>query len=158
FLDEIIHLEGRGHKGILLNCHCGTEDAIHLYRCRDCFGVEMVCQMCVVDRHLSNPLHRIDLCILCCYVWNGSFLESIALKALGLRVQLGHTPSEHCYNAQPVSCDEFTVIDAHGIHDVTVNFCGCKTAQIRYKQLLRARWFPATTADPWTAATFSILE
>ncbi|KAG2120464.1 uncharacterized protein F5147DRAFT_766385 [Suillus discolor] len=151
FLDEIICLEGCGHEGTLLNCRCGTEDTIHLYHCRDCFGVEMVCQMCVVDRHLSNPLHHIDM-------WNGSFLESIMLKALGLHVQLGHTPGEHCYNAQPVSCDEFTVIDAHGIHDVAVDFCGCETAQIHYKQLLRARWFPATTTDPRTAATFSILE
>jgi hypothetical protein len=91
-------------------------------------------------------------------MWNGKFFESVALKTLGLRVQLGHTPGERCYNAQPVSCDEFTVIDAHGIHDVAVDFCGCETAQIRYKQLLRVRWFPATTTDPRTAATFSILE
>ncbi|KAG1906246.1 uncharacterized protein F5891DRAFT_1125633 [Suillus fuscotomentosus] len=91
-------------------------------------------------------------------MWNSDFFESITLKALGLHVQLGHTPGERCYNAQPVSCDEFTVIDAHGIHDVAVDFCGCETAQIRYKQLLRARWFPATTTDPRTAATFSVLE
>ncbi|KIK33966.1 hypothetical protein CY34DRAFT_98770, partial [Suillus luteus UH-Slu-Lm8-n1] len=151
FLDEIIRLEGRGSEGTRLNCCCGTDNATHLYRCRDCFGVEMVCLTCVVHRHLSNPLHRIDM-------WNGSFFQSITLKALGLRVQLGHTPGERCYNAQPVSCDEFTVIDAHGIHDVAVDFCGCETAQIRYKQLLRARWFPATTSDPRTAATFGVLE
>ncbi|KAG1792970.1 uncharacterized protein HD556DRAFT_1432424 [Suillus plorans] len=70
-------------------------------------------------------------------MWNGKFFESVALKTLGLRVQLGHTPGECCYNAQPVSCDKFMVIDVHGIHDVAVDFCGCKTAQIHYKQLLR---------------------
>ncbi|KAG1726126.1 hypothetical protein EDD22DRAFT_982820 [Suillus occidentalis] len=138
---EIIRLEGRGSEGTRLNCCCWN---------RQC-NSSMVCLTCVVHRHLSNPLHRIDM-------WNGSFFQSITLKALGLRVQLGHTPGERCYNAQPVSCDEFTVIDAHGIHDVAVDFCGCETAQIRYKQLLRARWFPATTSDPRTAATFGVLE
>ncbi|KAG1729947.1 uncharacterized protein EDB91DRAFT_1239155 [Suillus paluster] len=90
----------------------------------------MVCQTCVICRHLSNPLHHIDM-------WNGKFFESVTLKTLGLRVQLGHMPGECCYNAQPVSCNEFTVIDAHGIHNVTVDFCGCEMAEIRYKQLLR---------------------
>ncbi|KAG1800650.1 hypothetical protein EV424DRAFT_1474814 [Suillus variegatus] len=151
FLDELLRLEGHGNKGALLNCRCGTDNAIPLYRCRDCFGVEMVCQACVIRRHLSNPLHHIDM-------WNGKFFQSVTLKTLGLRVQLGHMPGERCYNAQPVSCDEFTVIGAHGIHDVAVDFCRCETAQICYKQLLRVRWFPATTTDPQTAATFSILE
>ncbi|KAG1868670.1 hypothetical protein F4604DRAFT_1927220 [Suillus subluteus] len=150
FLDELIRLEGRGNEGTLLNCRCGTDNAIPLYRCRDCFGVEMTYVFFIV----------IFLICLSQYyqMWNGKFFQSVTLKNLGLRVQLGHTPGERCYNAQPVSCDKFTVIDAHGIHDVAVDFCGCETAQIRYKQLLRVRWFPATTADPRTAATFSILE
>ncbi|KAG1732569.1 hypothetical protein EDB19DRAFT_2003561 [Suillus lakei] len=136
FLDELIRLEGCGNKGTLLNCHCSTDNAIPLYRCRDCFGIKMVCQACVIRRHLSNPLHRIDM-------WNSKFFESVTLKTLGLHVQLGHMPGERCYNAQPVSCDKFMVIDVHGIHDVAVDFCRCKTAQICHKQL---------------AAIFSILE
>ena len=38
-----------------------------------------------------------------------------------------------------VSCDEFTVIDAHDIHNIAVDFCGCKTVQICYKQLLQVQ-------------------
>ncbi|KAG1818400.1 hypothetical protein EV424DRAFT_1472735 [Suillus variegatus] len=116
FLDELICLEGCGNEGTLLNCHCGTDNAIPLYRCRDCFGVEIVCQM-----------------------WNGKFFQSVTLKTLRLPMQLGHTPGERCYNAQPVSCNKFMVIDAHGIHDVAGDFCGCKTVQICYKQLLRVQ-------------------
>ncbi|KAG2031785.1 hypothetical protein BDR03DRAFT_936229 [Suillus americanus] len=33
-----------------------------------------------------------------------------------------------------------------------------ESAQIRYKQLLRTRWYPATTSDPRTAAMFALLE
>lgn len=50
------------------------------------------------------------------------------------------------------------MIDVNGIHEIGLDFCECETAQIRYKQLLRARWYPATTTDPQTAATFSVLR
>ncbi|KAG1800908.1 uncharacterized protein HD556DRAFT_1430245 [Suillus plorans] len=59
----------------------------------------------------------------------------MSLKKLGLRIQLGHNPS-----------------------DCSLDFCECTTAQICYKQLLHARLYPATTTDPRTAATFGVLE
>ncbi|KAG1790740.1 hypothetical protein EV424DRAFT_1476101 [Suillus variegatus] len=77
---------------------------------------------------------------------------------MGLRVQLGHEPGERCYNPRPSAGDDFVVIDVHGVHEIALDFCGCASAQIHYKQLLRARWYPATTSDPRTAATFTLLE
>lgn len=90
--------------------------------------------------------------------WNGSFFQRTHLKSLGLRVQLGHPPSDHCYNPRPSTGNDFIVVDINGIHDVALDFCGCHTAQLRYKQLLQVQWYPATTTDPQTAATFNILE
>lgn len=60
----------------------------------------------------------------------------------------------------PVSCadDDFVVLDLTGIHEVGVNFCHCTKADDPTKQLLRAKWFPATVKEPKTAATFACLE
>jgi hypothetical protein len=54
--------------------------------------------------------------------------------------------------------DDFVVIDGNGIHEISLDFCGCETAQSHVKQLLRTRLFPATVRDPHTAATFGVLE
>ncbi|KAG1839354.1 hypothetical protein F4604DRAFT_1885304 [Suillus subluteus] len=72
--------------------------------------------------------------------WNSSFFQCTHLKSLSLRVQLGHTPGEHCYNPHPPAGNDFVVVDVNGIHEVALDFCG------------------STTTDPQTAATFSILE
>jgi hypothetical protein len=63
-----------------------------------------------------------------------------------------------CLNAQVANSDDFVIIDVHGVHEIGLDFCGCETAQIHYIQLLRARLFPATSAEPRTAATFAVLE
>jgi len=54
--------------------------------------------------------------------------------------------------------DDFTVIDSDGIHQVSLDYCGCQQASARRIQLLRARLFPSTVIDPKTAATFRVLE
>ncbi|KAG1839003.1 hypothetical protein C8R48DRAFT_751508 [Suillus tomentosus] len=151
FLDETLFLEGRGHEAQRTLCRCGTELEEPKFRCRDCFGMEMCCRYCVVERHQCSPLHIIE-------EWNGSFFQRTNLKLLSLRIQLGHAPSHRCYNPRPSSGNNFIVVDTNGIHEVALDFCGCDTAQLRYKQLLRARWYPATTTDPQTAATFNVLE
>lgn len=92
-------------------------------------------------------------------MWNGTFFELTSLKALGLRIQLGHPTGQCCINPTRVAADDnFVVIDCNGIHEIELDFCGCETAQTRVKQLLRTRLFPATTRDPRTAATFNVLE
>jgi hypothetical protein len=88
-------------------------------------------------------------------MWNHLFFQCTTLKKIDLCVQLGHNPGKRCYNPHPLTSDDFVVIDVHGVHEIALNFCGCASAQIRYKQLLCTRWYPATMSDPWTAATFT---
>ncbi|KAG1868604.1 hypothetical protein F4604DRAFT_1881517 [Suillus subluteus] len=133
YLDELIHLEGRGGDS---QCWCGMSSA--QFRCEDCFSVELACRDFIVQSHYHAPLHRI--------------------KSLGLCVQLGHRPGEECNNRRAAYDDDFVVINVHGIHEIKLNYCGCGHAPSHYKQLLRLRWFPATTIDPRTAATFAVIE
>lgn len=80
------------------------------------------------------------------------------MKALGLRIQLGHPFGHRCHNPDPAFADSFTLLDVDGIHDLAVDFCGCSHIQTHAVQLLRLRWWPATTINPKTAATFWLLE
>ena len=79
-------------------------------------------------------------------------------RQIGLRVQLGHPIGESCINPKVAPGDGFVVIDVNGIHEVGVNFCECHQMEDYPKQLLQARWFPATVSSPQTAATFNVPE
>ncbi|KAG2099666.1 hypothetical protein BD769DRAFT_1631155 [Suillus cothurnatus] len=131
YLDEMIQ-----------TCGCKGEEPV-LYRCRDCFRVEMVCCACILQWHAHNPLHRVE-------EWHSTFFVRVSLKLLGLRIQLGHNPGENG--------DDFVVTDVHGIHKIGLDFCSREMAQIHYKQLICAQWFPATATNPQTAATFALME
>lgn len=50
------------------------------------------------------------------------------------------------------------ILDVNGIHEVALDYCDCETAKSWPVQLLRRRWYPATTVSPQTAATFNVLE
>ena len=79
------------------------------------------------------------------------------LKILGLRIQLGHDVGTACTNRALPAKDEFVVLNINGIHSISLVFCDCQYVEQRYVQPLRAGLFPATTPEPKTAATFSIL-
>ncbi|KAG1805841.1 uncharacterized protein BJ212DRAFT_1449520 [Suillus subaureus] len=133
FLDEIMHLNGRGSKGI--TCLCGG--VLPQFWCYDCHGTQMFCHECTLLNHVYHPLHRIELSV---------------------RVQLGHNPGERCYNPHPSAGDDFMVIRLDGIHEIALDFCGCASAQVQYRQLLCMWWYPATISEPRTAATFMVLQ
>ncbi|KAG1792555.1 hypothetical protein EV424DRAFT_1475756 [Suillus variegatus] len=117
-------------RGNLRNAPCSScGNLAPQYRCEDCFGK-----------------------------WNGNYFERVTLKALGLRIQLGHPPGQTCPNPRRAFNDDFVVMDSHGIHEVFLDFCDCADAIAHVQQLLRVSWFPSTTADPKTAATFRLLE
>lgn len=82
----------------------------------------------------------------------------MTLKDAGLRVQVGHLPGEVCRRPVRLPEDSFVVVDSDGVHDISLEYCGCETAAPRYIQLLRASLFPATVSEPKTAATFHVLE
>ncbi|KAF7303545.1 CxC2 domain-containing protein [Mycena indigotica] len=151
FLDELLRLEGLPLHDL---CHqCGASPGT--LRCRHCFmSVDSTfCDACILRQHEELPFHRIDR-------WTGSFFQPTTLKALGQRVQLGHPIGTKCpatlarlATLGPTQShdDEFCVVDCNGVHDISIDFCGCPSAGERTTQLLRARLFPATTTRPQTA-------
>ncbi|PPQ89792.1 hypothetical protein CVT25_008232 [Psilocybe cyanescens] len=147
---EILRLDGRGDYKNTPFCHgCNTANAE--YRCLDCDQIEMFCAQCAARNHTGNPLHCIER-------WNGLFFERSSLKALGLRVQLGHMTGHKCLNPRRSPGDSFVVVDSNGIHDIALDFCDCESAQPHAVQLLRLRWFPSTGTYPRTASTFRVLK
>ncbi|KAG1727454.1 uncharacterized protein EDB91DRAFT_1239524 [Suillus paluster] len=135
------------HDTVCRSCHSGAPQ----FCCRDCFGTELCCHSCVVASHANNPAHRIQ-------EWMGIYFVPVLLKKLGLHVQLGYPAGEHCLLPQKAFNNDFTLIDTNSIHEISLDYCGCETAERHVKQLLRTAWFPATSTDPRTAATFTILE
>ncbi|KAG2110058.1 hypothetical protein BD769DRAFT_1630385 [Suillus cothurnatus] len=106
-------------------------------------GIALEWKWCAVHVFF-NDMHIIHS------IESSTFFVQVSLKLLGLRIQLGHNPGENG--------DDFVVIDIHGIHEIGLDFCGCETAQIHYKQLIHAQWFPATATNPQTATTFTLME
>ncbi|KAG2045963.1 hypothetical protein BDR06DRAFT_985710 [Suillus hirtellus] len=91
YLLEDLRLEGCGSAANEL-CSCER-----LYRCEDCFGLEMTCAACCAA-----------------FKWNGSSFEQSSLKEIGLRVQLGHSDLK-CVCPERGHVD-FIVIHVNGIH------------------------------------------
>ncbi|KAG1878448.1 hypothetical protein C8R48DRAFT_745161 [Suillus tomentosus] len=145
FLLEFLHLEGRGDFA-QATCFCGKANP--MFRCEDCHGTDLMCHTCTLCVHERQPLHRIEC-------WNGTSFQVTMLKALGVRFQLGHPIGIQCINPKSASNNDFVVLDCNGVHEVGLDFCGCRSAQPHITQLLRVRLFPSTTTDPKSAATFS---
>ena len=139
------------------------------YRCVDCFGGPILCKSCIVNQHMFNPFHRIQVHqtffgwsppLIRVQEWTGTFFRKYDLRSAGQRVQLGHPPGDVCTSPQQ-STRTFTVLHTNGMHLADIWFCGCNLAAHhgdRVQQLLRRRIFPATTTDPQTGSTFSLLE
>ena len=92
--------------------------------------------------------------------WNGTYFEKTTLRNVGLTIQLNHA-SEPC--PLPVRGPaDFVIFDSTGIHRISLNFCGCRKSNreniTRRIQLLRNCWFPATSEQPKTVFTFSVLK
>ncbi|KAJ7033998.1 hypothetical protein C8F04DRAFT_1210759 [Mycena alexandri] len=141
----MLFLEGRGEHVVFAvcpRCTVGSPD----HRCRHCFGGgELLCKACIVAAHTQLPLHQIEF-------WTGKIFERKTLKDLGMRIQLGHW---HSVNRCP---DDFVIVDIHGVHNVALDYCGCGTGGHPTVQLLRAHLWPATSTNPKTAATFTVLR
>ncbi|OAX31404.1 hypothetical protein K503DRAFT_703761 [Rhizopogon vinicolor AM-OR11-026] len=152
FLREFIRLEGCRDTMWFQACHgiyrCKNEPVVH---CRDCESLQMHCQSCIVSCHCAMPLHNVE-------VWTGKYFQCTALHDLGLQVQLGHPVGHVCCNPSPAFDDEFILLDTNGIHHIALNFYKCESAQAHAIQLLCVCWYPATTTDPHTAATFWLLD
>lgn len=88
--------------------------------------------------------------------WTGSYFRRTTLKSLGLCIQLGHV-SMRCINS--IACPvNFRILHTNGIHDVSINYCGCEGAPAKHQQLLRCGFYPATQINVKTCASFQLLE
>ncbi|KAH8112018.1 hypothetical protein DFH11DRAFT_1512109, partial [Phellopilus nigrolimitatus] len=149
YIDELVRHDGCASN---TSCHmCSSADAP--WRCVDCYGTPSTCQTCLMDSHKRLPLHRIEK-------WNGMFWEKSTLRSLGCKVHLGHA-GEPC--ASPIHELGHTGIVYHvnGFHLINVVYCGCSTSPGSWQkrnQLMRVRWYPATSKDPGTAFTFAMLD
>ncbi|PPQ97624.1 hypothetical protein CVT26_002547 [Gymnopilus dilepis] len=155
YLDELLRWEGRGDTytdGANLCYNCVALRSDHpgqgRYRCDECFVPHLLCKACCLKRHRLLPFHRIE-------EWRSNSFVRTTLKALGLRVQLNHLGNA-C--SKPEACHAgFTVIHTNGIHEIDVDFCGCRPVS-KLRQLLRRGLFPSSQAQPRTCATFSLLK
>ncbi|KAF8135294.1 hypothetical protein K438DRAFT_1997396 [Mycena galopus ATCC 62051] len=149
--EQLCH-EGRGSARVYARCS-GV-------RCNDPGG-ECPNRRCGVAAHSQLPTHFIEH-------WNGAYFvhDRTALRDLSVRTQLNHPPGVVCPFRQSGPVD-FVLYDISGIHEISVDFCGCRTedgtpeggAPLEHQmQLLRACWWPATVHSPKTCATFSVLR
>ncbi|KAE9386517.1 hypothetical protein BT96DRAFT_960568 [Gymnopus androsaceus JB14] len=103
----------------------------------ECFSKDLVCEECCYKHHWNRPLDIVER-------WNGSFFERIALRDIGIVVQIGHCPGKTCLS--PSTYKDFIVIHINGLH------------RIHRMQLLRRQWYPAMHLEPQTAAMFEVLN
>lgn len=91
--------------------------------------------------------------------WNGKSFECVTLTDLGLQIQLGHSVGEICLLPTPAASDNaFIVIDSHGVHEVSLDFCRCGIHGTKVQQLLWWQLYPTTVSNPITATMFCILH
>ncbi|KAJ7038352.1 hypothetical protein C8F04DRAFT_1179974 [Mycena alexandri] len=128
--------------------HDGLGDALDENKCPCC---QRVHSKCVRSRHSLSPLHRVK-------EWNGTFWVNTTLTKLGCVYQLGHG-GHTCPRPAPTT-HNMVVMDTEVIQTVNYRYCGCDKADRanNLEQLMRNGWYPATTVDPETCATFGALE
>ncbi|KAL0568106.1 hypothetical protein V5O48_013884 [Marasmius crinis-equi] len=164
FVNELMRSKGRGDARWQSRCSdCKEEveeeegavdvkmkkkrDRTPAYRCTHCFMGNLVCRFCCVRRHWDNPFHVIEM-------WDGSSFHKVALRELGLKIQLNHL-SGRCPN--PSACyRHLLVIDTTGIHRVNLYFCGCAKKTPQWQQLMRHNLYPGNLREGRisTVATF----
>ncbi|KAJ7066090.1 hypothetical protein C8F01DRAFT_1248138 [Mycena amicta] len=166
FLDHLLRRDGLGDYHQSPGCSlCDAEHSkgslTRLLRCEAC-GEFLQCMTCLEERHRLNPLH-------CVKEWKGAFWENVALHRLHVRddspqsldfvYQLGHQ-GQRCIRPASTIPHTMVVMDVRGVFTLRVRFCGCKKAlcQDHVAQLMANGWYPATTIDPATCATFACLE
>ncbi|KAF7296764.1 CxC2 domain-containing protein [Mycena indigotica] len=78
-------------------------------------------------------------------------------SGLGAMYQLGHSGATCPF---PGNRRSMVVIDVNGIFVVDIQYCDCHNTNgsDMLQQLLRNGWYPATTINPATCATFNVLE
>lgn len=131
-----------------------------LFRCRDCFGGQMLCLLCLHDQHQQEPFHRIEF-------WQqATWFQRTTLWDTGFIWNVGHQghqcPVVATRTAQGMQKEPnlLRVVHINGMHDVRAQYCECRMSDgiAPYQQLLAESVFPATHDRPATAYTFQVLK
>lgn len=130
-------------------CHCGR--GLREAQCQDCQEYELSCTECWIQNHVQNPWHWAR-------IWNGHFFVRSDISTLrdNYAVQLGHH-GHMCPTLDELKPVKFTVTHSNGVHGTRLSFCNCGRGS-RVEQLMRARLFPASIAEPETAFTFTVMR
>ncbi|KAJ7470067.1 hypothetical protein B0H11DRAFT_1730986 [Mycena galericulata] len=162
FLDWFLRRDGLGDY--LHNPTCGLCGVVYsgtkrFFRCAPC-GEFLQCEDCLKTRHQLNPLH-------CIKEWTGDHWTEATLSGtlpdragrvgVGLVYQLGHHGKPCKF---PGAQRSMVVMDVRGIFSLQIRYCGCEKSEHTNNlgQLLGNAWYPATTVDPETCATFEVLD
>ncbi|KAJ7026219.1 hypothetical protein C8F04DRAFT_1268392 [Mycena alexandri] len=151
FLDETLRSEGLGDALQDLKCgRCSAKPPARFCRCTDC-GTFIQCEACVRTHHATQPFHVLK-------EWNGHFWRRATLQGLKLVYQLGHGGLP-CPRPEAVT-RTMVVIHTNGLHTVDYRYCSCDLADRanNLQQLQRSEWYPATTVDPASCATYQCLD
>ncbi|KAJ3565830.1 hypothetical protein NP233_g7389 [Leucocoprinus birnbaumii] len=87
-------------------------------------------------------------------IWQDNHFSRVSLNDLGLIIHLGHGGVK-CRVSTVLK--DMVVVHSNGIHRRRVQYCYC-TRLHPYEQLMAAKLFPASVADPSTAFSFEVLE
>ncbi|KAJ7617001.1 hypothetical protein DFH06DRAFT_1343063 [Mycena polygramma] len=117
------------------------------YRCLDCFAAEHLCVHCLHRAHAQNPFHRVEW-------WIGGEWMPVSLKNTGFKVYLGHPAGVRC--PSPVVDHLFHVVDANGVHEACIAYCGCERSLGRAEQLMNRRLYPDHMTAPRTAVAYQL--
>ncbi|KAJ7169280.1 hypothetical protein C8R43DRAFT_1121161 [Mycena crocata] len=117
------------------------------YRCWEC--PVRFCKKCVLTHHARLPLHSIEI-----YAGPTRGFVRHTLQSLGMHIPLGHDGST-C--PERVTDTNVAIASTNGVHNVTVDFCGCGDKSFA-QQLMDARILPSSTdTGANTAATFQLV-
>lgn len=138
------------------SCSCGN--GLSTVHCYECFQFQACCPGCFIESHYHTPFHW-------AHIWDPErrrfkkvdYASILQLVIPGGAIQLGHR-GERCQCPANDAAPVFIITHTNGIHTTKLRTCRCPGAPDKLTQLLQARLFPATTADPRSAFTFAVLK
>ncbi|KAJ7178549.1 hypothetical protein C8R43DRAFT_942201 [Mycena crocata] len=154
FLDFLMRLQAVGEDIDDPCCALCSQPYVaglrRIFRCKDC-GQFLQCEACVLERHKCTPLHVLK-------EWNGDFWTDVTLQGLKLVYQLGH--GGHPCKRPEAAMRSMVVMHINGVHQVNYHRCKCDRSRHTNNlgELIANEWYPATTVDPETCATFQALD
>ncbi|KAI1785825.1 hypothetical protein LXA43DRAFT_894803, partial [Ganoderma leucocontextum] len=122
-----------------------------LFRCKDCSVSTLRCIQCIRRSHTDRPFDHILKWDLAKRFWT-----KMTLPQLGFESRLGHG-GQRCMNALS-NPKPLVVIHEHGIMELPIVYCACRSARSEVEQLVLAGLWPATWEKPQTATTLTALE